>query len=47
MRFIGVLVEMTGVEPVSENIFTSASTSVDCVNLIPLTYSSQSNYMLR
>ena len=29
------LVEMTGVEPVSENIFTPASTSVDCVIRFP------------
>ena len=29
------VVEMTGVEPVSENIFTPASTSVDCVKRFP------------
>ncbi len=29
------MVEMTGVEPVSENIFTPASTSVDCVIRFP------------
>ena len=30
MRFLWSLVEMTGVEPMSESIFTPASTSVDC-----------------
>ena len=30
------VVEMTGVEPVSENIFTPASTSVDCELRFPL-----------
>ena len=42
-----VLVEMRRIELLSENIFTPASTSVDCVVQIPLTRSSQSSSVLR
>jgi len=42
-----LMVEMRRIELLSENIFTPASTSVDCVIWIPLTRSSQSSSVLR